>query len=82
MHDLGTLHGMIADLPPDLSSYTDDLKAIGTFAVASRYPGAESLWDDLTEEANQAERIMAEVRAAIRVHLGLDAPTPQDNDRS
>ena len=79
VHDLGTLHGMIADLPPDLSSYTADLKAIGTFAVAIRYPGAEALWDDLTEEATQSERIMTEVRAAIRLHLGLDKPIPQDN---
>jgi len=76
-HDLGTLAEMVANLIPDLAPFEPDLKTIGPFAVAVRYPGADGLWDDrgdLKDEAELAARTMVAVRALIREHAGLADP--------
>ncbi len=78
-HDLGTLHELATHLPPDLSAYESDLKAMGPFAVAVRYPGGETLWGDLVEEAELAARTMETVRGLIRRYFGLvDSQTSED----
>lgn len=73
-HDLGTLHGFVADLAPELRRFAAAFKTMDPYAVAIRYPGRASPWDGLSEAANYSATTMIAVRSLVRLRLGLDQP--------
>jgi HEPN domain-containing protein len=67
-HDLVVLLSSTSGSIKELHQYSRDLAYLGTLGIAARYPGTDAD-QDITEDAL---RIAAVVRAAVRAKLGVD----------
>lgn len=74
-HDLGALVPLVVDVLPTLAAYEEDLRAMGPYAVAIRYPSSADLWKDLDDDAAQAITTMTAVREIVRAALGASPET-------
>ncbi|HEX9988234.1 MAG TPA: HEPN domain-containing protein [Chloroflexia bacterium] len=66
-HDLVVLYNSSAGLLTELDTSQAELAYLGTLGIAARYPGTEATQPD----AEDAMRIAQEVRATVRLKLGI-----------
>lgn len=72
-HDVGALVRLIVDLVPDQSGWEEELRALGPYAVALRYPTDVAFGDELLDDAEAAAKTMEAVREIARSFMGLHA---------
>lgn len=75
-HELIALLGRALTLDKDFELFRRDLRSLGGYAVAVRYPGAK-VTDPMAENALKSA---VRVRAFIRAKLGLDQPPISKGD--
>lgn len=71
-HDLGLLLDLTNDWIPELAESRTEIEHVGSYAMTLRYPHGPIEFDELSELADDALRVMSDTRQLVRVNLEIE----------